>query len=236
MADDSTAASPPSLTNLISRNLPLPKYFTSTPSFAQYRLPRKNPHALATLAGAAVEVATPRNPNQRSEAEREIEEKELAERFVVSWIEVEVEEEEKVEDVVEVDDKVKVGHRLSLGGSMGIGMGTREERRSFGSDATSTRTATPVCKRQTSGNAPSFASVKNTQRTSSGSHIAFHANVKPKEDLVKRIKKERQLIAITYSGDWYRLRLPLECNEHESRDTKCELVEYRRLRVGGGGW
>jgi hypothetical protein len=86
---------------------------------------------------------------------------------------------------------------------------------------------------------------------------------------------ERQLVAITFSGDWYRLRIPDELSstgdekesshtekddakqgygsagrdkdrdrerdrDQERRDRakkgKCELVEYRRLGVGGGGW
>jgi hypothetical protein len=61
----------------------------------------------------------------------------------------------------------------------------------------------------------------------------------------KKTKMERQLVAITYSGDWYRLRIPEQSGStpHEDDDpekrrnrTKCELVEYRRLSVGGGGW
>jgi hypothetical protein len=53
---------------------------------------------------------------------------------------------------------------------------------------------------------------------------------------------ERQLIAITFGGDWYRLRIPDDAAEdaegeiQKKTGRKCELVEYRRLNVGGGGW
>lgn len=64
-------------------------------------------------------------------------------------------------------------------------------------------------------------------------------------------RKEWQLVAITYSGDWYRLKIPdpdtakafdEPGQERDQEDGKiikkdrCQLVEYRRLGVGGGGW
>lgn len=49
---------------------------------------------------------------------------------------------------------------------------------------------------------------------------------------------EHQLVAITFSGDWYRLKIPSGDVDPDDRGKKgkCELVEYRRLDVGGGGW
>lgn len=293
------------MTSILSRNLPLPKYFTSAPSFAQYHLPRKNPHAFSSVVGAAAGVAK-NDPNQRSEAERESEERELAERFVVGWIEVEVEIDDRETDkdmsgMIDSGDTLKIGPRGTYGsgiggmngmviGGIGIGMGTREERRSFGSDATSSRTATPTSpshlqskprpnaspgigaetlgstsykntsylqeggiRRSSSGSSklsqnsvptgtgtdpnPRHGTLKNIKEKSGRSQLKRMEEQGKKKKKKKKTKIERQLVAITYSGDWYRLRLPdLDDDEDGKKGRKCELVEYRRLRVGGGGW
>lgn len=126
--------------------------------------------------------------------------------------------------------------RSSVGG---VKIGSREERRSFGSDDT-TRTATPAHMGGTRSETPTG---NHTHRKSSTLHAhdrkqsisSFRSGkVKEKE---KVMRKERQLIAITFAGDWYRLRIPDEGEEVEgTKKGKCELVEYRRLGVGGGGW
>ncbi len=199
----------PSLTDILSRNLPLPKYFSSTASSAQYHLPRKNPHAFSSYVSNAGEA------------------NDLAERFVVGWIEVEAD----IEPDVEVEEK-KVTKRLSGGH---IGMGSREERRSFGSDATS-RTATPTFRADT----PTMGLPRQSSNLGHTRSTSGRARVKtPVPKAVKKIRIERQLVAITFSGDWYRLRIPDQPEELDvegKRKGKCELVEYRRLGVGGGGW
>ena len=161
-------------------------------SFAQYRLPRKNPHAFQAVVGAAAGKAGV--PSAKLD---QIEE-EWAERFIVIWIPVHV----------DVNEETRPN------------LGTREERKSFGSDATS-RTATPTL-RSTQGYPLNRRrkSLRNTTFTQSPE--------------TKQTKLEWQLVAITFSGDWYRLRIPLAAEEDVKKN--CELVEYRRLGVGGGGW
>lgn len=102
-------------------------------------------------------------------------------------------------------------------------MGSREDRLSFSSDTT----ATPQLRFQ-SGSSQNA----KYKRTSLGS--APPATLPP---------VERQIIAITHGGDWYRLRLPElrlgdadEGDERAPSKMECELVEYRRLGIGGGGW
>ncbi|WVR07990.1 hypothetical protein IAU60_005033 [Kwoniella sp. DSM 27419] len=296
----------PTLTSILSRNLPLPKYFSSTASFAQYHLPRKNPHAISTALGAAgVNVPTMKNDDEGEESER----------FVVGWVNVQLpkgsDPDRTVTSGSSRDTRSDAAQRVnraaagSPGGhphmGIGPGMGTRDERRSFGSDGTS-RTATPPLRggtptptstglgrrtgftgagagpaggtvhRSTSGgfvnkssvgSEPS-ASVKGKAGASSRTHrhppvsatgpqgsTAPSRASGPGLSLSPRsgTKTERQLVAITYSGDWYRLRIPRrergelsgtgEAGAEEaewSKDGKCELVEYRRLGVGGGGW
>ena len=267
------AASPaPSLTHMISRTIPLPKYFTSPASFAQYHLPRKNPHAFASVVGAAAGKAGVRGKGLEVE-----EGDEWAERFVVSWV------------WVDPDPTAAKGTPGQEGSTSGqsvretgcAAMGSREERRSFGSDVTS-RTATPTSRphpardiadgrdtpimlprRQSSmssnetshmrGRPGSSASVKLRPRPSvvgapasrigtdttpgpsrhpDTSHTTTHKNADE--------TGHYELVAITFSGDWYRLKLPAEVGDDadkaKERKGKCELVEYRRLGVGGGGW
>lgn len=164
---------------------------------------------------------------------KEGESNDLAERFVVGWIEVEVDVDPNLE--VPVSEEKKVVKRSSV---VSVGMSTREERRSFGSDGTS-RTATPTSLRAdtpTTGLRRQSSGLTGHARSTSGK-----TKVKTAVETggAKKAKLERQLVAITYSGDWYRLRIPGQVEESESdgkRKGKCELVEYRRLGVGGGGW
>lgn len=208
---------PQGLTSVLGKALSLPNYFSSAASMAQYYLPRKNPHAFSSAFGAAAGAAGLPNMQRDSEDEE-------AERYVVGWIEVEVE----VEDPPPEPFRPQ---RL---------MGTREERRSFGSD--STRTATPSIRTQTPtmDRRPSQtptrpgAIVAASRRSSTGStrrRKQSSENV-PSTTTVR----EKQLVVITHAGDWYRLRLPRAAQEDEIPNTKCELAEYRRLGVGGGGW
>lgn len=174
------------------------------------------------------------------EVERKPEDREMAERYIVTWIEVEV------DDIPPEEDKVdKFRPRRPTGG---MTMGTREERRSFGSDATSTRTVTPNQSRR--AETPPVSARDNLhRRTSSGGgsargvHLHRPSRAKRTEpstptSVTKRI--ERQLVVMTFSGDWYRLRLPQPRPSGEDSEDKvktaCELVEYRRLQIGGGGW
>ncbi|WVF68532.1 hypothetical protein IAT40_003300 [Kwoniella sp. CBS 6097] len=341
-------SSAPSLTHLLSRNLPLPKYFSSTASFAQYHLPRKNPHAISAALGAAgVNV-----PSMRAEDEGD-----ESERFVVGWVDVEVPLSlPRSSSALSGSDKthkdrfeggglgskpvrrgsanyseggigISTSPTMGAGmGNIGFGMGTRGERRSFesGSDGTS-RTATPPLRGGTPtpsnmghgvGRRNSSLSTTTTTATTASalggpgtSHAAgsrpisgFINKSSAGEVLQVRVKAqtntespnlssiststnkntgatketatrtERQLVAITYSGDWYRLRLPSNATSNSTsqgsssalgsgsggggvsfegveggdkgkddgdelrRGNKCELVEYRRLGTGGGGW
>lgn len=249
----SSPSNPPTLTHILSRNLPLPKYFSSPPSFALYRLPRKNPHAfqqaIGTAAGKAGVTSLRINPDHPDE--------ELSERFVVGWIEVEVEE-ESIKGKEDTSSPSQDERRVYTGG---IGMGTREDRRSFGSDGTS-RTVTPT----PPGLGRDTPTPPVTRRTSSISSNVRQAGLarlpsssstkssRPRADTgetVRSRRKEWQLVAITYSGDWYRLKIPdpdtakafdEPGQERDQEDGKiikkdrCQLVEYRRLGVGGGGW
>lgn len=238
----------PSLANVLTKALSLPNYFSSTASFAQYYLPRKNPHAFASNIGAAMETAGVPSMRINEDAEREPEEREWAERYVVSWIEVEVEDVPPPE--IDLDkpldkDNLKFRPRRPTGG---MTMGAREERHSFGSDATSSRTATPnigaradtpmAHRRSSSGtSATAPTATGGTARNSPQPRIR-RKDTLGSQPVTKR--KERQLVVVTFAGDWYRLRLPQQRGPDDDPDmpikTKCELVEYRRLGVGGGGW
>jgi hypothetical protein len=243
---DSSSSQSPNLTHLLSRNLPLPKYFSSPPSFALYRLPRKNPHAfqqaIGTAAGKAGVTSLRINPEGTDE--------ELSERFVVGWVEVDVDS-----DAASPREQglPMPAHEETRPFTGGIRMGTREERRSFGSEGTS-RTVTPTPPRferdspaPTMSRKPSAASATTRRPSQAVDHgiTAKSPRVRVNTgDTVKPAQKEKQLVAITYSGDWYRLRIPDSSageSEQEEGDDKvkkgrCQLVEYRRLGVGGGGW
>jgi len=241
-ADKTRASNPNTFTHLLSRNLPLPKYFSSPPSFALYRLPRKNPHAfqqaIGTAAGKAGVTSLRVNPDAPDE--------ELSERFVVGWIEVDAEPEmaQPKETAISVEEG-----RQSFPG--GIGMGTREDRLSFGSEDTS-RTVTPTparFERDTptppgSRKPSSTTTTINTATKSNLSGANAQTRTRHSSDTIKHKEKERQLVAITYAGDWYRLKIPASDSDGESemeeddkvKKGRCQLVEYRRLGVGGSGW
>lgn len=162
----------------------------------------------------------------------------------MGWIEVEVEPEhpQPKESIVSAEER-----RPSFPG--GIGMGTREDRRSFGSEDTS-RTVTPTPPRFDRDTPTPPISRKSTTasvNTTTKSDISgrnLQNRVRVSSDTTKHQEKERQLVAITYSGDWYRLKIPAssidEGKEMEADDKvkkgRCHLVEYRRLGVGGSGW
>ena len=211
-----------SLAKVLGKALALPNYFSSTASTAQYYLPRKNPHAFSGAIGAAADAAG--LPSMKiGEDDREPQEREWAERYVVGWIEVDPEPEAEKEK----PDRLALARKPA-----GISMGTREERHSFGSDATSTRTATPsgrradtptqsayTAARRDSGSArgsnrsssQSRAPRVTVQRKESGSGKPTPAESKPEPP-----KKEHQLVVVTYAGDWYRLRLPRVMQPDES--------------------
>ena len=232
------AQPPQTFAHLLSRNLPLPKYFSSTASSAQYHLPRKNPHAFAGVVGAAAGKAGVRGKGLE-------EGDEWSERFVVGWIAVPV----SVESHKEGSGANTGTNTGGGGGGASPGMGTREERRSFGSDFTS-RTATPtfrprdregpegeISRRQALSTNPAEAH-ESRQSTSA----ATRAKPRVRTAVVTGSSGsaentfEYQLVAITFSGDWYRLRTPSVESDDRANKGKCELVEYRRLDVGGGGW
>lgn len=207
-----------------------------------YRLPRKNPHAfqqaIGTAAGKAGVTSLRVNPDAPDE--------ELSERFVVGWVEVDI-----APDMVhpkETTIPLEEG-RSSFPG--GIGMGTREDRRSFGSEDTSrTVTPTPIRFERDTPTPPGVRKSSSTTATtgtatkSKLSGTDSHTRTRLSSDTIKHKEKERQLVAITYSGDWYRLKIPASDikGETEMEDDdkvkkgRCQLVEYRRLGVGGGGW
>lgn len=282
----SHSSTAPSLTNLLSRNIPLPKYFSSTPSTALYHLPRKNPHAFASAIGAAAEKA--RMPSMKMSQAAADEEGEWSERFVVGWVEVDVEVDAPAANTSAVPSTGKVKEQL-MGG---MNMGTREERRSFGSDRTATattmstvngavmgssRTPTPTMGRTAplvggqSGARFGRVPLPHERSFSGGSRDAEKPSKKvtvsgtsptdtsgrrsregAKATVGTKVKsRERQLVAITFAGDWYRLRIPAasttetlevpgtavsEGEEEGRKARRLELVEYRRLNVGGGGW
>ncbi|TXT12980.1 hypothetical protein VHUM_01381 [Vanrija humicola] len=222
-----------SLGNRLSKALSLPNYFSSTASYAQYTLPRKNPHAFSGAIGAAAEAAGVPSMRINEEADKEPE----AERYVVAWIEVDVEE----------DVAPPVEEKRPRRPTGGMSMGSREERHSFGSDATSTRTATPTLRRAETPTQSMFRGpgVGVERRPSTGSARTAQPRArfrKPEKPVSTKTRRERQLIIVTYGGDWYRLRIPRprepEDGAADERKSKlvCELVEYRRLGVGGGGW
>lgn len=231
-----------SLAKVLGKALALPNYFSSTASTAQYYLPRKNPHAFSGAIGAAADAAGLPSMKINEDGDKEPQEREWAERYVVSWIEVDVESEP-----LERADRVHLSKRLTGG----LGMGTREERHSFGSDATSTRTVTPSGRRAATPTQSAYTaslrreSAGSTRPSSSQSRQQPRVTVQRKtSDSVKGDakseppKKEHQLVVITFAGDWYRLRLPrpVASDDGEEQNSRCELVEYRRLGVGGGGW
>lgn len=232
-----------SLAKVLGKALALPNYFSSTASTAQYYLPRKNPHAFSGAIGAAADAAG--LPSMKiGEDDREPQEREWAERYVVGWIEVDPEPEPEKDK----PDRLALARKPG-----GIGMGTREERHSFGSDATSTRTATPSGRRADTPTQSAYTagrrdsgSARGSNRSSSQSR-APRVTVQRKEggsgrpsptEPKQQPPKEHQLVVITFAGDWYRLRLPrvMQPDDEEEAKSKCELVEYRRLGVGGGGW
>ncbi|WVO24656.1 uncharacterized protein IAS62_006026 [Cryptococcus decagattii] len=232
----------PSLTNILSRNLPLPKYFSSITSTAQYRLPRKNPHAFSAALGAAGVPSMAMKEAVELDGER-------GERFIVEWIEVDVAvEDHKLDDKDRTKEDFKAQYRSSSNMSTmgGLPMGTREERMSFGSEGTS-RTATPSQRVETPTPGGMMLG-RGRGRMSGGPHVRLKGHPPQRTSLhapfQKRMEKQMQLIAITYSGDWYRLKIPegagrgesLSGGEDGKTSAKCELVEYRRLAVGGGGW
>jgi hypothetical protein len=172
---------------------------------------------------------------------------ELSERFVVGWIEVDVES----EPVLPKEPAVSVDERRPFPG--GIGMGTREDRRSFGSDGTS-RTVTPTLPRY-GRDTPTPPTSRKVSGTANNTRISLARTDSPNKTPRARVnttetskpprQKERQLVAMTYSGDWYRLKIPESRDgggdEEPEEDDKvkkgrCQLVEYRRLGVGGSGW
>lgn len=248
---------PPTLGSVVGKALSLskslPNYFSSAPSVAQYYLPRKNPHAFASTIGNAVDAAGLPSMKLNEDGDKEPEEREWAERYVVIWIEVDVD-----------DDDDEPPPQVSVGGTPtpfrpkrpALTMGSREERRSFGSEGTSTRTATPRAGRPDTPTAATVSSALALERRSStGSARRSNAStpaaqsraspVPPRRRKAStdshstvvqpRTHRERQLVVITHSGDWYRLRLPRNTDDPDA-STKAELVEYRRLGVGGGGW
>ena len=236
------AQPPPSLAHMLSRNLPLPKYFSSTASSAQYHLPRKNPHAFAGVVGAAAGKAGVRGKGLE-------EGDEWSERFVVGWIAVSLPATSASEGKKGDPKSGMSGTGTGTGAS--TGMGTREERRSFGSDVTS-RTATPTFrpKEREGAETPNALSRRQSSlstvdtaynRGRSGSNTSVKPRFKgqpvPQAPGGRGMTVEYQLVAITFSGDWYRLRIPTESDfDERGKKGKCELSEYRRLDVGGGGW
>ncbi|GMK56612.1 hypothetical protein CspeluHIS016_0304520 [Cutaneotrichosporon spelunceum] len=244
---------PPSITSVVGKALSLkslPNYFSSAPSIAQYYLPRKNPHAFASTIGSAVDAAGLPSMKLNEDGDKEPQEREWAEHYVVVWIEVDVEDDED-EPPPPTSGGVPAPFRPKR---PALTMGSREERSSFGSEWTSTRTATPRPRRS---GTPSTATVSTAERRSSiGSGRLSNASTPLAQSRTSPVPstrrrkastdshstigprpshRERQLIVVTHSGDWYRLRLPRGSDEPDA-STKAELVEYRRLDVGGGGW
>ena len=169
---------------------------------------------------------------------------EIAERFVVGWIEVDVE----VDVPPPPPTPILRTPTLPAGRQeLRMGMGTPSERRSFGSDQTGSTTtprmATPTIGGASTPTMPGLSAKRRDKERRSSSDSSKKGPVEVK----KEIRKEKQLVAITHSGDWYRLRIPDhaaspttadgdDSDSKKKRNTKCELVEYRRLGVGGGGW
>ena len=205
------------------------------------------------------------------------EEEEWAERFVMGWVLVDAPPpDSKSKDSAASHAGLHATSSTSAGGRRSVAMGTREERISFGSDATS-RTATPTTMRARS-ETPTIASGRTLRhtlpppshegarskvetarfrieppphrRSSSSTTTSLHPEKSGAgrsssiSSTATETAKEWQLVAITYSGDWYRLRIPPSFDDQEDEGSggsgkkkgKCELMEYRRLHVGGGGW
>ncbi|WWC73615.1 uncharacterized protein I206_107587 [Kwoniella pini CBS 10737] len=259
------------LTNLLSRNLPLPKYFSSSPSIAQYYLPRKNPHAISSALGKAG-VNVPSMKNDQTDEESEM--------FIVGWVNIPIPINDSINEKKIEKTNSNFQHSSSVGGINLIGMGGRDERRSFGSgsDNTSSRTVTPTPKLGGGVGGGINLEKEKIKRSNSNSINRNVSNNFINKSLIQdnqfiknknkntittttttmtttKVEFEKQLIVITYSGDWYRLRIPNnkinsidvivnqenekpEENGEEKKNssTKCELVEYRRLGIGGGGW
>jgi hypothetical protein len=184
------------------------------------------------------------------------------ERFVVRWIEVEVEaqaegvvRDTKPQPVVNATRKGPTGVPGVPRSDIGIGMGSREERRSFGSDATTIRTALPIDRgtsafaqttlrpNQSRPEPPTRATPEDSCHRGPQARLGGLNTTMPNGGESSTTSLEWQLIAITFGGDWYRLRVPNEAGAEDDgvqaqkkTGRKCELVEYRRLNVGGGGW
>ncbi|RXK39691.1 hypothetical protein M231_03046 [Tremella mesenterica] len=276
----STPTSQPSLTSLLSRNLPLPRYFSTPGSFAQYHLPRKNPHAFSSAISSAAAAARVPSMKMKEEAQR-AQQGEWAERFVVTWIEVQIPLSSPASTLSPIlpshlshpthpsptpnqhhiaQDNNKSRSKTSIAFKddplrLGVGMGNREERRSFGSGSDRTirspraGTVTPTIggtvtptQQNTIYTRRMPGGVNHQDRRSSFGSIKGKSKVQMDDGL--KMKVEHQLVVITHSGDWYRLRIPDPSDppkEEQGEDVKrhkgqCELVEYRRLGVGGTGW
>jgi hypothetical protein len=251
---------PPTIGSVVGKALSLskslPNYFSSAPSIAQYYLPRKNPHAFASTIGSAVDAAGLPSMKLNEDGDKEPEEREWAERYVVIWIEVDVEDDDD-EPPPPASGGAPTPFRPKR---PALTMGSREERRSFGSEGTSTRTATPRAGRPDTPTAATVSSALalerrsstgSARRSSASTTPAAQSRASPVPPPMRRRKastdshstvvreprthRERQLVVVTHSGDWYRLRLPRNPEDPDA-STKAELVEYRRLGVGGGGW
>lgn len=171
------------------------------------------------------------------------ENEELAERFIVGWVEVDVEVEEKQGENTSHGAAAPQESRRQSADLRGF-VPDKAHRRSFGSSENISRTATPSIGRSQTP----IPSRPLARRISS----KMSSRAGP-TDGVKNTRKEQQLIAVTYAGDWYRLKIPdhprhgqsdshggggEDSSEGDSgsRSRKCELVEYRRFTVGGDGW
>ncbi|ORX37625.1 hypothetical protein BD324DRAFT_622668 [Kockovaella imperatae] len=233
----------PSLAHILSRNLPLPKYFSSSASIAQFHLPRKNPHAFSSVMGAAADAAGV--PSAKLSSTMTGEDEELSERFMVGWIRTPLDMAEQgstpvIKAASTLRDQPPPGRGLSETRSCTpLSMGGRDERASLGSDGTS-RTATPTFSRRAS------EFVKHARGASETRFMEIRESDIPSKGATVHDAGlggfEMQLVAITYSGDYYRLRIPQPGSDEDQVEgggdskKKCELVEYRRLKVGGGGW
>ena len=152
---------------------------------------------------------------------------------MVGWIQVEVHLDPDTEMLLSEDNKP------TKRTSENVGSRSREERRNYGSEGTN-RTATPPLRTDT----PSMNLKRQSFGLSSHAHSRStsgnsKAKTAPPPEMIKKTKLERQLVAITYSGDWYRLRIPdhIDIPEGEGKKKgKCDLLEYRRLGIGGSGW
>lgn len=197
---------------------------------------------------------------------------ELAERFVVGWVDVADETAGAGSgSAAEKSAREKQGTRFRFETDQGPRMGSRAERGSRESTAShrsgagqsgapgpagnkratpTSRISTPLGQRRTSAEFTATASPARHARQGSASASSPSGRAAPGAPGPRRT--ERQLVAVTYTGDWYRLRIPEEAPEgadngaedggvdkgggETRRKGRCELVEYRRINVGGGGW